>query len=143
MIPHWVINSLISVQSGSINRCESNVIKMIKKSVSVMLFVSFYCALVNCVSAKTVPPSQIEPLPDMYAFASTYPGMNNAVNYNASPNPQYPSNNFNNFNEPTQPPPPQMLGNYQKPLQQQTSLEELVMGNAPTTKAYDYSNDLK
>lgn len=113
---------------------------MAKKSVSVLLLVLFYCALVNFVSAKTVPPSQIEPLPDMYAFASTYPG-NNAVNYNASPNPQYPSNSFNNFKEPTQP--PQMLGNYQKPPQQQTSLEELVMGNAPTTKAYDYSNDLK
>lgn len=124
---------------------------MAKESVSVYLLVPFYCALVYCVSAKTVAPSGIEPFPDMYSVASTYPAANNVVNYNASPNPQYSSNNYNNFNEPTPHtlPTPQMHGNYQnvdyqqKLPQQQKLLEELVTGNSPTTNTYDYSNDLK
>lgn len=122
---------------------------MAKESVSVLLLIPIYCALVNFVSTKTVPPSAIEPMHDLYPLASTYPAANNVMNYNASPNPQYPTNNFNNFNEPTPQPPPQMQGNYQnidyqqKPLQQQKSLEELVTGNNPTPTTYNYSNDLK
>lgn len=144
-----VINLLNSVQSGSINQCESNAIKMPKKSVSIFLLTLFYCALVNFVSAKTVPPAAIEPLPDMYSLAATYPG-NNAVNYNASPNPQFSSNNFNNFNEPTPQPPLQILGSYQnmdyqqqRPVRQQKSQEELATENNPTAKNFDYSNELK
>lgn len=122
---------------------------MAKDSVFVILF--FCCALTeNLVTAKTVPPTAIEPLPDLYSIASTYPGANNVVNYNASPNPQYTSNNYNNFNEPTPQPPNQMLGNYQSmdyqqktPLQKK-SVEESVTGNySPTSKSYDFSNDLK
>lgn len=123
---------------------------MVKKSVLVFFVISFYCALVNFVAAKTVPPSEIEPLPDLYSLASSYPSANNVVNYNASPNPQYPSNNFNNFNEPTPQPQNQILGNYpnmdyqQKPPQQQKSIEDLVTGNySPTTKSNDIGNELK
>lgn len=123
---------------------------MVKKSFSVFLQLTCYCTLVNFVYAKTVPPSQVEPFPDLYTLASTYPGTNNVVNYNASPNPQYSSNNFNHFNEPTPQPLPQIQSNYQnidyqqKPIQQQKSLEEMVTAASPTsTKNYEYSDDLK
>ncbi len=124
---------------------------MVVNRVPVLVLIPFYCiVVVNYVFAKTVPPSQIEPMPDLYSMASTYPAANNVVNYNASPNPQYSSSNYNSFNEQTAQPPPQMPGNYQdldyqqKPIQQQQkSLEELVTGNSPTSKPYDYSSDLK
>lgn len=146
-----LINYNNSVQTTSVNQCDSNqkLNKMDKKSVSVFCSITFYCALVNFVSAKLVPPATIEPLPDLYSFASTYPAANN-VNYNASPNPQYSSNNFNNFNEVTPQPLPQIIGSYQnvdyqqKPHQQQKTLVDLATGaSTTTTNTYDYSNDLK
>lgn len=105
--------------------------------------------LVNFVSANTVLPVAMEPFSDLYSHASTYPA-NNVVNYNASPNPQYPSRNFNNFVEQSTqltPPPPmlQMARNYQnsnyQPIQQKQSLEETV--NSPTSSSHDFSTDLK
>lgn len=122
---------------------------MVKKSVFVLFQISFYCALVNVVIAKTVPPTAIEPLPDLYSLASAYPSVNN-VNYNASPNPQYSSNNFNNFNEPTPQPPNQIHGNYpnmdyqQNPPMQPKSIDELVQGNySPTLNSNGIGNELK
>lgn len=121
---------------------------MAAKSVSIFSSIILYCALVNTVTSKTVPPMEIEPLPDLYSLASTYPSSNNAINYNASPNPQYTSSNFNNFNDPT--PQPPIIGNYQnmdyqqKQPVQQKSLEEFVTGNySPNSKNYDFTNDLK
>lgn len=122
---------------------------MIKKSGSVLFSIILYCALVNVVITKTVPPSEIEPLADLFTLGSNYPIPNN-VNYNASPNPQYTSN-FNNFNEPTPQPPNQIVGNYQNvdyaqnpsPQQQHQSVEQLVTGNYSPTSKYDFSSDLK
>ncbi|KAJ6627597.1 hypothetical protein Bhyg_16694, partial [Pseudolycoriella hygida] len=126
---------------------------MVKEGVSVFLL---YCALVNCVSAK-LEPSTIEPFPDLYAMASTYPAAS-VVNYNASPNPQYSTNNYNHFNEPSPPTPspsPQIPGNYQnmeyqekptKPQKTQKTQEDPIVGNdstKPTTETYDYNSDLK
>lgn len=131
-------------------------LKMVTKSVSVFVFLWLCGQLVNSVSAKTLMPSAIEPLPDLYSYASTYPVPNNVVNYNASPNPQYSSPqysppNYNNFNEHTTQPSnlhlllPSITGSNQKIgyKQQQPSLEELVTGNGPSTKTDDLSNDLK
>ncbi|XP_037044264.1 uncharacterized protein LOC119080151 [Bradysia coprophila] len=124
---------------------------MIGKRVSVFVFFWFFGVQVNYVLTNIVPPSQIEPMPDVYSHI-TYPAANNVVNYNASPNPQYTSPNFNHFNEQIGQPSPQVLGNYQKreyqdyqqkPLQQKRSSDEMVMGANPTTASYDYSSDLK
>lgn len=122
---------------------------MIGKRVSVFVLLWCFGVQANFVLTNTIQPTQIEPMPDMYSHATTYPAANNVVNYNASPNPQYTSPSFNHFNEQVAQPLPLIHGNYQKreyqdyqpkPSVQQQTLPEKI---SPTTESYDYSSDLK
>lgn len=102
----------------------------------------------NFVSTNNIQQTQMEPMPDVYSRVPTYPAANNVVNYNASPNPQYTSPNFNHFNDHVAQP-PHIPGNYHKreyqdyqpkPSVQQEKPSEKIN---PTTESYDFSSDLK